>query len=190
VSERSRPMEAEAERALLERAAAEDLDAFWTLVEPNDRGLRALAFRLLGDRDLMDEALQEAYLKAFRALGSFRGQAAVRTWLYRIVHNVCVDQLRRRERGRATTLHGLEQQPDPRPGPAEVAVGRHDLEAALASLSPGLRAAVLLVDAEGMGHGEAAEILGIPVGTVASRLSRARRHLRLALGVTEGTEER
>jgi RNA polymerase sigma-70 factor (ECF subfamily) len=176
---------------LAERAREGDSDAFWSLVEPYDRGLRALAYRLLGDRDLMDDALQEAYLKAFRALPSFRGDSAVASWLYRIVYNACLDQLRRAGRRRHAPLEAAGERSDPGPDPAEVATRRHDLGTALASLSPDMRAAVLLVDAEGMDYGEAAETLGIPRGTLASRLNRARAHLRRALGGgTEGVKER
>jgi RNA polymerase sigma-70 factor (ECF subfamily) len=176
---------------LAERAGVGDPDAFWSLVEPYDRGLRALAYRVLRDRDLMDDALQEAYLKAFRALPSFRGESAFASWLYRIVYNSCLDQLRRTGRRRHVPLEAAGERSDPRPGPAEVATWRHDLAAALASLPPDMRAAVLLVDAEGMDYQEAAEILGISRGTLASRLNRTRARLRRALGEeAEGMEER
>ena len=179
------------EVGLAERAGDGDSDAFWSLVEPHDRGLRALAYRLLGDRDLMDDALQEAYLKAFRAVRSFRGDSAVASWLYRIVYNACLDQLRRARRRRHDPLEAAGERSSPGPDPAEVATHRHDLGAALASLPPDMRAAVLLVDAEGMDYGEAAGILGIPRGTLASRLNRARDRLRDALADgTEGVKER
>jgi RNA polymerase sigma-70 factor (ECF subfamily) len=175
------------EVGLAERAREGDPDAFWSLVEPYDRGLRALAFRVLGDRDLMDDALQEAYLKAFRALRSFREESAVASWLYRIVYNSCLDQLRGAGRRRHEPLEAAAERSHSGPDPAEVATRRRDLATALASLPPDMRAAVLLVDAEGMGYGEAAEVLGISRGTVASRLNRARARLRRALA--DGTEE-
>jgi RNA polymerase sigma-70 factor (ECF subfamily) len=181
--------EPEARRA--ERAGEGDPDAFWSLVEPHERGLRALAYRVLGNRDLMDDALQEAYLKAFRALPSFRGDSAMASWLYRIVYNSCLDQLRRTGRRRHAPLEATRERSDPGLDPAEVATRRYDLAAALASLPPDMRAAVLLVDAEGMDYREAAEVLGISRGTVASRLNRARAHLRSALADgTEGVKER
>jgi RNA polymerase sigma-70 factor (ECF subfamily) len=176
---------------LAESAVAGDPHAFWSLVEPHDRGLRALAYRLLGDRDLMDDALQEAYLKAFRALPSFRGDARMASWLYRIVYNTCLDQLRRARLRQHASLEATAERCDPGPDPADVAVRRRDLAAALALLPPDMRAAVLLVDAEGMDYREAAEILGISRGTVASRLNRARAHLRRVLGDgMEGVKER
>ena len=129
----------------------------------------------------MDDVLQEAYLKAFRALASFRGEATVASWLYRIVYNSCLDQLRRGRLRRHAPLEAIAERADPRPDPAEVASSRYDLAAALASLPPDMRAAILLVDAEGMDYGKAAEILGVPRGTLASRLNRARARLRRAL---------
>jgi RNA polymerase sigma-70 factor, ECF subfamily len=168
-----------------------DPDAFWSLVQPHDRALRALAYRLVGDRDLMDDVLQEAYLKAFRALPSLRGTEALGSWLYRIVYNASMDMLRRRRRVPQMALDDVPDRPDPAPDPAEVAAGRGDLAAALEALPPQMRAAVLLVDAEGLSYEEAGTIIGIPSGTVASRLSRARAVLRQALGTdTEGASER
>lgn len=168
------------------RPGERDVDALWRLVEPHDRALRALAFRLLGDRDRMDDVLQIAYVKAHRALPTFRGEAGLGTWLYRIVYNACLDELRRAGRaGHAeqVPLEVLDRQPQlpvgaPRTDPAATAVLRVELASALASLSPELRAAVLLVDAEGMPYDEAAEVLGVPRGTLASQVHRARARLR------------
>jgi RNA polymerase sigma-70 factor (ECF subfamily) len=166
-------------------------EAFWSLVQPYDRGLRALAYRLVGDRDLMDDVLQEAYLRAFRALPSLRGREAVGSWLYRIVYNASMDQLRKRQRARQVPLEDVPDRADPGPDPGEIAAGRRDLAAALDALPPQMRAAVLLVDAEGLSYEEAGAIIGVPKGTVASRLSRAREVLRRALGAdVEGANER
>jgi RNA polymerase sigma-70 factor (ECF subfamily) len=164
-------------------------EEFWSLVEPHDRGLRALAYRLVGDRHLMDDVLQEAYLKAFRALPSLRGREALGTWLRRIVYNAAMHHLR--GRSRVLPLEEVPDRPDPAPDPADVAVGRRDLAAALTALPTDMRAAVLLVDAEGLSYEEAGAIIGVPKGTVASRLSRAREILRRALEArTEGAKER
>jgi RNA polymerase sigma-70 factor (ECF subfamily) len=168
-----------------------EVDSFWSLVEPHDRGLRTLAYRLVGDRDLMDDVLQEAYLKAFRNLASLRDEEALVPWLYRIVYNAAMDQLRRRYRLRQVPADELADRPDPAPDPADVAVDRRDLAAALQALPPDMRAAVLLVDAEGLSYEEAAVVIGVAPGTVGSRLSRARAVLRRALGTTrEGADER
>src|SRR5919204_5190994 len=151
--------------------------AFPELLERHDRSLRALAFRLLGDRDRMDDVLQDAYVKAFRSLPRFRRASKLETWLYRIVYNACLDDLRRAKAGRTLPLeHSLEA--SGASDPAELAEERSALEAALASLPADQRAVVLLVDAEGFDYAAAASVLGIEVGTVASRLGRARAALR------------
>jgi RNA polymerase sigma-70 factor (ECF subfamily) len=158
---------------------------FAKLVREHDAGLRALAFRLLGDRDRMDDALQEAYLRAYRALPRFRGDSAISTWLYRIVYNACLDELKNTPQ--VVALDSVRERADPRPGAPELL----ELADALASLPPADRAAVLLVDAHGFDYRNAAEVLGIPEGTIASRLSRARAHLRRYLGdQLEGASER
>jgi RNA polymerase sigma-70 factor (ECF subfamily) len=164
-----------------------DEDEFAELIRRHDRSLRSLAFRLLADRDRMDDALQDAYVKAFRARGRFRGASAPQTWLYRIVYNTCLDELRRgrfrRHLPLDPALASAEQDP------ADAASGRAGLARALAALPADQRAAVLLVDAEGFDYRGAAEVLGVEVGTLASRLSRARAALRRALSpIAEGAE--
>ena len=161
----------------LARARGGDVDAFVALIGRHDRELRALAYRILGDRHAMDDALQEAYTRAFRALPSFRGGSALRTWLYRIVHNACVDELRRSRRESVAV-----EQVAAAESVEGAAIARVDLATALARLPVDLRAIVLLVDAGGLDYAEAAEVLGISVGTVGSRLNRARAALRATLG--------
>ena len=95
--------------AILAAARAGDPDAFTALVERYDRRLRVLAFHLLGDPHLTDDALQDVYMKAFRALPDFAGRSALSTWLTRITYTTCVDHLRRR--GRLVPVPGLEPQP-------------------------------------------------------------------------------
>lgn len=151
------------------------------LIRPYDRQLRALAYRLLDDRAAMDDALQDAYVKAFLSLRDFAGTAAFGTWLYRIVYNTCLDELRRR--GREPMLADddrLERVEDVRDDFGEVETAT-DLGRALAVLPPELRAAVLLIDADGLSYDEASSVLGVPIGTVASRVNRARARLRPAL---------
>ena len=153
-----------------------DAETFLALVHEFDLRHRRLAFRLLGDRNRMDDVLQEAYASAFRALPRFRGYSSVGTWLYRIVYNACLDDLRRSGARKEVSLDEWRER-----GATESVEQRLDLEAALAALPTELRAVVLLVDAEELSYDEAAEVLGIPAGTVASRLSRARETLRGAL---------
>src|SRR5918995_574310 len=151
------------------------------LVRHYDGGLRALAYRLLGDRDRMDDVLQETYVRAFRGLPGFRGRSRVGTWLYRIAYNACLDELGRAGRVVHLPLADVAEPADPRLGVAETVAWRRDLAAALAELAPADRAAVLMVDAQGFGYRDAGEVLGVPEGTVASRLNRARAALRRAL---------
>jgi len=173
----------------LKRARRGDHAAFAALIRHYDPGLRALAYRVLGDRDRMDDALQEAYVHAYRALPRFRGGSSLGTWLYRIAYNACVDELKR-----ARTVVSLEQvheRPDPRPALVDSLSTRSLLETALARLEPADRAAVLLVDAQGFDYRSAGEILGVPEGTIASRLNRARTLLRRALDPSlEGASRR
>jgi RNA polymerase sigma-70 factor (ECF subfamily) len=175
------PGSAEIAPVIVDRARRGDQEAFAAVIRHYDRGLRSLAYRLLGDRHRMDDALQEAYLKAFRALPRFRGDSKLGTWLYRITYNVCLDEL---ERSSRTTHLPLADVPEPvEAGPAaDEALSRRDaLARALDSLPPDDRAAVLLVDAEGFDYRAAGEVLGVPAGTVASRLNRARASLRRTL---------
>jgi RNA polymerase sigma-70 factor, ECF subfamily len=165
--------------------AATDSDAFVALLREYDGRLRALAARLLvGLPDLVDDVLQDAYVSAFRALPRFRGDADMGTWLYRITYNACVDELRRaRRRPAPMDVHGHER---PSGDDFEARVSTNDLALrALATLSMDQRAAVVLVDGEGVGFDTAAETLGVPRGTVASRVSRARAHIRRAIGKDE-----
>jgi len=177
----------EVDDVMLARARHGDQDAFATIVGHYDDRLRAVAYRLLGDRDRMDDVLQEVYISAFRSLPRFKGDAALGTWLYRITYNACIDDLRRRPA--VATVSYDDRDPtlvDPASGPAEIAVRRQDLAVALDRLPPDQRAAVLLVDAFGLDYADAAEVLGVRAGTIGSRLSRARAVLRAALDGGEG----
>lgn len=171
----------ELDPGVLERAREGDHAAFRDLVRHHDAGLRSLTFRLLGDASRMDDVLQDAYVRAYRGLGSFRGESSVRTWMYRITYNACLDDMRRRSRVRDLPMDAAPDRPALGPDPGERAVLRSGLAAALAALPPDQRSAVLLVDAEGFDYAAAAKVLGVAEGTVASRVSRARATLRGAL---------
>jgi len=162
--------------SLVERAQRGDHRAFGELTARHDRRLRAVAFRLLRDPDRVDDALQDTYLKAFRRLDGFRRDADVATWLYRITYNTCLDELRRRPVVLASDdqLECASREP----GPADRVVTCFEAAAALDRLSPELRRAVVLVDGYGFDYAEAARLLGVPPGTVGSRLNRARTSLR------------
>ena len=164
--------------ALLDNARRGDAHAFVDLIRVFDHGFRRLGYRLLGDRHELDDVLQEAYAKAFAALPRFRGDSALQTWLYRIVYNTCLDQLKRQ----APETTALEPELEAAAAdPADLVATRSALADALAGLAPVERAVVLLVDADGLSYADAAAIVGVPAGTIASRLSRARASLRRSL---------
>jgi RNA polymerase sigma-70 factor (ECF subfamily) len=166
---------------VLDRARDGDHEAFTAVVRLYDRRLRGLAYRVLGDPDGMDDALQEAYVRAFRALPRFRGDARIGTWLFRITYNACLDELARKRKVTHVPLDELVEQASAGPEPGEAYGARAELASAFAALSEDERAVAFLVDVEGFDYSGAAQILGVPVGTVASRLNRARRALRSAL---------
>jgi len=171
----------EVEPHVLRRAQHGDRDAFVELMGTYDRRLRSLAYRLLDDRDAMVDAMQDVYVKAFRALPAFEGRSSVSTWLYRITYTTCLDYIERRRHG--TRYYDDADPPSLRlvPDPADEVVLRADLAAALQSLSSEAKAAVLMVDRDGYDYRSTAAALGIPMGTLASRLSAARAALRRAL---------
>lgn len=175
---------------LVERARAGDLDAFNALVDLYQRQVYSLCLRMLGTREAAEDAAQEAFLSAYRRLGDFRG-GQFRSWLLRIATNVSIDELRRLKRHAATPLErDIEgetvtiEAADPKAGPEELALGaelRASLERALATLPPEQRAAVVLADVQGLTYEEVAGILGCSLGTVKSRIFRARERLRAFL---------
>ena len=176
------------ERELVAKAKDGDVDAFYSLISRHDRALRRLAYRLLGNQDAMDDALQESYLKAFQALPKFSGDSAFKSWLYRIVYNTSLDELRRNRKMGIVPIESASKRPDGRADPADTATENIDLAAALASLTPQTRAAVLLVFVDGMDYHSATKVPGISRGTLASRLHRGRAQLRRALDTSQGEE--
>lgn len=169
----------ELDQVTLARARRGDDAAFAALVHHYDQGLRALAYRLLGDRARMDDALQEAYVHAYRALPRFRGDSSLGTWLYRIAYNACLDELKRTRE--VVDLESVRDRAHAAGDEIDALSLRQTLAAALDALPTEDRAAVLLVDANGFDYRSAGEVLGIPEGTVASRLNRARAALRQTL---------
>lgn len=143
----------------------------------------AVALQTLRDPDEAADAVQDAFISAFRSAGSFRGQAQVSTWLHRIVVNACVDRVRRRRSRPTFPLHEAD--------PGEAAVPRDAMadrdtrlavEEALQSLPIEQRAAIVLVDIEGYPVAEAAALLEVAEGTVKSRCARGRARLAVLLG--------
>lgn len=170
------------DHSLTRRAVDGDVDAFSELVASHDDRMRAVAFRMLGDRAAMDDALQAAYLKAFSAISGFRSEANFGTWLHRIVVNSCYDTLRRSGRRAEVPLQVLTEVEEPGSWEDGLLLGQQ-LDQALQELPEDQRMTVILVDGQGLSYGEAAEVLEVERGTVASRLNRARASLRGLLGL-------
>lgn len=168
---------------LLRRHAAGDPDAFSEIVRRHRDRLWAVALRTLGDREEAADALQDAFVSAYRAAHTFRGQAAVTTWLHRITVNACLDRIRRANSRRVAPMpetERLETLLEPHESAAEPAERqdvRRQLHSALNELPPEQRAALVLVDMQGYPVAEAAEILETPVGTIKSRCARGRARL-------------
>jgi RNA polymerase sigma-70 factor, ECF subfamily len=165
---------------LLRRHAAGDNEAFGELFRRHRDRLWAVALRTVCDPEEAADALQDAMVSAFRRAGDFRGESAVTTWLHRIVVNACLDRLRRRA-ARPAVQAGDEQAFEalvtPGGDPARVTDTRLDVDAALRTLPPPQRAALVVVDMLGFSVADAAVILDISPGTVKSRCARARARL-------------
>lgn len=164
--------------ALLRAHVAGDPHAFSELVRRHRDRLWAVALRTLGDREEAADALQDALLSAFRSADRFRGESAVTTWLHRIVVNACLDRARRRQAHPTVPLMDTT----PATAPATDSDMAVDVRAALASLPPDQRIALVLVDVQGYAVAEAAAVLGVPEGTVKSRCARGRARLAALLG--------
>lgn len=166
-----------ADAELLARHARGDRDAFIELLHRHQDRLWRVALRTLGNADDAADALQDALLAAHRSAASYRGDAAVTTWLHRIVVNACLDLVRRRSARPTAPLD--DGTATDRPAADDVATWetRQEVMAALRTLPIEQAAAVVLVDVEGFPVAEVAAMLEIPVGTVKSRCARARARL-------------
>lgn len=160
-----------------------DQDAFTLLVERHKDQLWAVALRTMRNPDDAADALQDALIAAFRRANQFRGEAAVTTWLHRIVVNACLDRIRRAKVRPADPLPddpdrslGLVADDDPEAQVETAETGRQ-VHAALATLNADQRAALTLVDMQGYSVDQAAEILGCAPGTIKSRCARGRAKL-------------
>lgn len=168
---------------LLKRHVAGDPDAFSELVRRHRDRLWSVALKTLGDREEAADALQDALVSAYRGAHTFRGQAAVTTWLHRITVNACLDRVRKAKSRRTSPMpepDRLEALLDPHESadaPAERKDLRRQLQLALAELPVEQRAALVLVDMQGYPVAEAARILEVPVGTIKSRCARGRTRL-------------
>ena len=181
------------EARLVAAAKAGDSEAFAELVRRTEAEVYTLAYRLTGNQEDARDVAQEAYLRAFRALKRFRGDARFSTWMYRITANCASTHLSRRSKGHHDELSDDESVPDDRPesdpvGMAEAGALRARVNAALADLPPILRAVVVLRDVYDLPHDAIASELGITESAAKVRLHRARRKLRERLFPMPGEE--
>ncbi len=174
-------------------AACRDGDhrAFEEVVRTTYRQVYTQAFRLVGDRQEAEDVTQDAYLRVFRGLSGFRGDAQFETWLYRIVTNAALSHLRRRGRFGELLAEPDAELPEPAAGVSldQEAVDRDAVAQALEALPEGSRAMVVMKDVYGLSCLEIAEQVGISEGAVKVRLHRARKRLKEALFGTEPVDD-
>ncbi len=176
------------EQTLIRRAQTGDVHAFNELVLAYQDRVYSAAYRIMGEQAAAADAAQEAFIAAFRKLGTFRG-GSFKSWLLRIVTNACYDELRRRKRRPATSLESLApESPDPSPQLVSHEENPEDhaqrlelsraIEDCIRALSLEHRTLVVLRDVEELDYRAIAQVTGLKPGTVKSRLSRARARLR------------
>lgn len=180
------PENSRADRDMVTRCLRGDLGAFEELYQRHSSRLYNVAYRMTGSAADADDLLQEIFLQVYRRLDSFRGEAALGTWLYRLAVNCCLDHLRSKQgkQQKATGfLEDLEAFEPTAPGSwrPDTVLDRMELERAIAKLPPSYRAAFVLYDIEGLEHHEVGDMLGIAVGTSKSLVHKARARLRQLL---------
>jgi RNA polymerase sigma-70 factor (ECF subfamily) len=178
-----------ADRELLSAHCSGDPDAFGEIFRRHRDQMWALALRTTRDPEVASDAVQEAFIAAFRGAESFRGEAAVTTWLHRIVVNCCLDRLRRIKPVVQLADSDLSLLADTRDHHRSVDV-RLDVRAALDQLPEGQRMALILVDMHGLRIAEAASILKVAEGTIKSRCARGRAAMVPLLGLDTSSDTR
>lgn len=173
---------------LIAAVLAGNPEAFGTLVERYDRAVYHLAYRTLREVEDAKDATQEAFLKAYRALHTFRPGAKFATWIFTITYHACCDRLNRRKR---MSRDELPDRADPTAGPEQQTEAADDavrLRAAIEALPEKYRTVITLFHLQGKQYEEIAEVLGLPMGTVKTHLFRAKDLLRKALSdsIAEG----
>lgn len=177
------PQIAEDENALIEQAQQGDRNAFGELVSRYYPGVVRVVYRLCGDTGLAEDMAQEAFLRGWVNLSSFRPQSSLRNWLYRIAVNATLDVLRRRPE-EALEDEAAQMVPDQEAGPEATLIEKERvalLQQAMRSLPEAARSVLVLREYGGLSYQEIANVLEVPVGTVMSRLNYARNRLRLLL---------
>ena len=181
-------MTREEELAVIRRVQKGDVNAFEALVSAYEKNVYNLALRMMGNAQDAEDMAQEAFLKAYNSLPGFRGDSKFSVWLYRIVSNVCLDQLRKKSKRPTVSLSmededGEETQldlPDTAQSPEELLekkLTREAVRRGLAQLPEDARQILLLLEIQGLSYEEIGEALGLEPGTVKSRIFRARKRL-------------
>lgn len=179
------------ELALIKDAQQGDLNAFNRLVLEYQEIAFNVAYRMLNDPDAAEDATQTAFISAYKNLGSYRG-GSFRAWVLRMVTNTCYDELRRQKRRPTIALEPVDEESneeiespswlaDDQPGPEDTIENReleYAIQRCIQNLPEDFRTAIVLIDVQGLDYQEAAEITRIPLGTIKSRLARARLRMR------------
>lgn len=172
----------------IKRAARGDEGAFEVLIEPYLDSTYRLCLRMMGSEQDAADMAQEALVRAWRSLSTYKGQSRFSTWLYRVTSNVCLDELRRRKNVQIQSLQEMQQNgfdpADAGDTPEKAAERRQtrlELTEAIARLSEEHRVALVLRDVHGLSYEQIADVLEINLNTVKSRISRARAALRTIL---------
>jgi RNA polymerase sigma-70 factor, ECF subfamily len=174
-----------ADDELLDRFRAGDGKAFDEIVIRYERRVFAIAIRICRHHEDARDVTQDVFVTALRTLGGFRGDAQLSTWLHRVTVNASLDLVRRRSRREGPAVEEMSDQPADEPGPESQAIGSvraREVHRALGRLAPDQRAVIVLHDLQGFDYAEVAATLEVPVGTVKSRLHRARLALARELG--------
>lgn len=182
---------------LVERAKKGDVGAFEQLISQHQKTVYNIAYRLTGNHEDASDVAQEAFIRAYSSLPDFRGDSSFATWLYRIVNNACLDELRKRKRQRVTYIDQTvamedgevtRQIADPADGPEE-ALERVEIQRvvqeSISQLEEEYRIVLVMRELQGYSYNEIADTLGINLGTVKSRLNRARNALKEKFGALE-----
>jgi len=167
------------ERELVARIKEGDMDAFRELVEMHRDRIYAFVFYMTGDRSDADDITQETFIKAYKGLSRFRGDSSVYTWLHRIAMNLCIDRVRKLKKRREVPLSEIIPSHVEEPfREAERSELRRIIEVALSGIPEKQRVILIMYEIQGFSYEEIASILGCPIGTVRSRLHKARNGLR------------
>jgi RNA polymerase sigma-70 factor (ECF subfamily) len=187
----NRKLDLAAEQALVAQCRRQDYEAFSKIVDAYQARVYGFVRRMVRNEEEAMDVTQEVFIKAFRHMDRFDGRSSLRTWLFRIAHNLCIDRARKHDRGLSVTSLEptlIDDDPiefaDARWDPERIALAEElggVVEHAISTMSEKLRMVLLLHDKEDMGYDEIARTVDVPVGTVKSRLFLARAHLQLHL---------